>query len=216
MHEFSYGQKIKTETLEKFSDMALLNPIMFAQNCTPTSEEQILKIMMSISEHPLVYLAKGMTISPIFPGESDKIVYERHDIDNLLLNCVNDLKIKKGYKLLNQLDAEKFVSGIHNRYKKNTQSALTLFRKEKELYNVVRTETNIELLPYTDTPSLALLTQLFPVLEIKIRELVTLFGIFPFKKKRDEFMQYNDPSSLLRELLTSLFDKQHSFENVPV
>lgn len=215
MHEFSYEQKIKTETLEKFSDMALLNPIMFAQNCTPTSEEQILKIMMSISEHPLVYLAKGMTISPIFPGESDKIVYERHDIDNLLLNCVNDLKIKKGYKLLNQFDAEKFVSGIHNRYKKNTQSALTLFRKEKELYNVVRTETNIELLPYTDTPSLALLTQLFPVLEIKIRELVTLFGIFPFKKKMDEFMQYNDPSSLLRELLTSLFDKQHSFENVP-
>lgn len=60
-----------------------------------------------------------------------------------------------------------------------------------------------------------MVTQLFPVLEIKIRELVTLFGIFPFKKNIDEFMQYNDPSSLLRELLTMIFDEQHSFENVP-
>ena len=59
------------------------------------------------------------------------------------------------------------------------------------------------------------MTQLFPVLEIKIRELVTLFGIFPFKKNIDEFMQYNDPSSLLRELLIMVFDEQHSFENVP-
>ena len=28
-------------------------------------------------------------------------------------------------------------------------------------------------------------------------------------------MQYNDPSSLLRELLIMVFDEQHSFENVP-
>ena len=60
-----------------------------------------------------------------------------------------------------------------------------------------------------------MVTQLFPELEIKIRELVTLFGIFPFKKNIDEFMQYNDPSSLLRELLIMVFDEQHSFENVP-
>lgn len=73
----------------------------------------------------------------------------------------------------------------------------------------------IELLPYSNNVSLALLTQLFPVLEVKIRELVTLFGIFPFKKNIDEFMQYNDPSSLLRELLKIIYDEQHSFENIP-
>ena len=56
---------------------------------------------------------------------------------------------------------------------------------------------------------------IFFCLEVKIRELVTLFGIFPFKKNIDEFMQYNDPSSLLRELLKIIYDEQHSFENIP-
>ena len=156
-----------------------------------------------------------MTLSPIFPTEKDKIVYERHDIDKMLLEYVNELKRKKGYKLLNQLESEVFVSSIHDRYKMNTQSALSMFIKEEELYNAVRKYTKIELLPYSNTISVALVTQLFPVLEIKIRELVTLFGIFPFKKNIDEFMQYNDPSSLLRELLIMVFDEQHSFENVP-
>ena len=90
-----------------------------------------------------------------------------------------------------------------------------LFIKEEDLYNVVKKESKIELLPYSNNVSLALLTQLFPVLEVKIRELVTLFGIFPFKKNIDEFMQYNDPSSLLRELLKIIYDEQHSFENIP-
>ncbi len=215
MHEFSYEQQIKIEELEKFSAIALANPVIFAKSCTPSSEGEILQIMMNISESPLIYLCGGYTLSPIFPMERDKIVYERHDIDNILLNYVKELKIKKGYKLLNLLKESVFVAGIHEEYKMRTQSAVSLFCKEEELYNMVNKETEIELLPYTNAMSLALLTQLFPVLEIKIRELATLFGIFPFKKKMDEFMQYNDPSSLLRELLKSLFDEQQSFENVP-
>ena len=131
------------------------------------------------------------------------------------MQYVKDVRDKKGYKLLNQLKTEIFVSGIHDRYRWNTQSALSLFIKEEELYNIVKKETEIELLPYSNTISLALITQLFPILEIKIREMVTYFGIFPFKENMNEFMQYNDPSSLLRELLKMIFAEQHSFENVP-
>lgn len=213
MHEFSHEQKIKTEERAKFSDISLLNPIIFAQNCTPSSEKAILDIMINTSENPISHLVRGMILSPIFPIEK-KIIYERHDIDKMLLQYVDDLKYKKGYKLLNRLESEVYVASIHDRYKMNTQSALALFIKEEDLYNIVKKETLIELLPYSNKMSLALLTQLFPVLEIKIRELVTLFGIFPFKKNIDEFMQYNDPSSLLRELLKIVYDEQHSFENV--
>ena len=45
--------------------------------------------------------------------EGDKIIYERHDIDNILLQYVDDLKHKNGYKLLNQPVSEIFVSVIH-------------------------------------------------------------------------------------------------------
>lgn len=215
LHEFSHEQSIKKEELEKFCDIVLLNPIIFAKNCTPSSEKAILDIMTNISENPISHLFSVFTLTPTFPIERNKVVYEKHDIDEILLQYVNNLRNKKGYKLLNQLKTEIFVSGIHDRYKWNTQTALSLFIKEEELYNIVKKEAEIELLPYSNTISLALITQLFPILEMKIREMVTYFGIFPFKENMNEFMQYNDPSSLLRELLKMIFAEQHSFENVP-
>ena len=214
-HKNSLAREISTNELEKISDTSLINPVVFARNCTPSSEKAILDIMIDASEHPLLHLTRGMILSPIFPVERDKIVYDRHDIDKMLLEYVDELKHKKGYKLLNQLESKIYVSAIHDRYKMYTGSALSMFIKEEDLYNAVLMDTKIELLPYSKKISIAFVTQLFPVLEIKIRELATLFGIFPFKKNIDEFMQYNDPSSLLRELLTLIFDEQHSFENVP-
>ena len=215
LHRFSHEQKIKRKDLERFCDLAILNPIVFAKSCTPSSEKEILKIMSSISENVFSHLCNRIALTPIFPKKADKIIYERHDIDIILLQYVKKLINEKGYKLLNVFKAEEFVSGIHEQYKMQTRNALGLFIKEEELYNVVKNETNIELLPYTNSTSLALVTQLFPVLEMKIRDLVTLFGIFPFKMNLDEFMQYNDPSSLLRELLMMIFKEQQSFENVP-
>jgi len=50
--------------------------------------------------------------------------------------------------------------------------------------------------------------------EQKIREFSTLLGIFPFKKKLSEFMLYNDPSSLLKKILSSVYNEQKTFENV--
>ncbi len=215
MQKISYEQNFESEQLEKYSEMALTNPIFFAQNCTPTSEKALLQIMQDTSENVLIHLCRGMILSPIYPVERDKVVYERHEIDGRLLEYIKNLKHKKGYTLLNQLDDEVLVGSIHNRYKTKTLSSVSLFVKEEKLYNIVKTETQMELLPYSDKLTLAILTQLFPVLEIKIRELVTLFGIFPFKKNMEQFMQYNDPSSLLRELLEMIWGEQQSFENVP-
>ncbi len=97
----------------------------------------------------------------------------------------------------------------------HTEITLSAFSKEQELYESINTKVEIELLPYSKNITLGLLSQLFPVLELKIRELATLLGIFPFKKSKTEFMLANDPSSLLRELLDLIYEKQHSFENVP-
>ena len=40
-------------------------------------------------------------------------------------------------------------------YKINTQEAILLFIKEEDLYNVVKKESKIELLPYSNNVSLA-------------------------------------------------------------
>ena len=64
----------------------------------------------------------------------------------MLLEYVNELKRKKGYKLLNQLESEVFVSSIHDRYKMTTQSALSMYIKEEDLYNAVRKYTKIRVI----------------------------------------------------------------------
>lgn len=155
-------------------------------------------------------------MTPVFPEKGDGVRYERHDIDKMLLEYVDKIRAEKGYKLLNVLESEKYVWSIHEKYRECTQAAVSMFIKEKELYQMVRKETKeIRLGNYCKNITLGHLTQLFPVLEIRIRELVKLFGIFPFKKNKDEFMQYNDPSSLLRELLKQIYVEQQGFDNVP-
>lgn len=72
-----------------------------------------------------------------------------------------------------------------------------------------------QLILYEQDVTLAHLTQFFPILEIKIRELASLVGIVPFKERAEDFMKYKDSSSVLRELLQEVYEEVGSFENVP-
>ena len=169
--------------------------------------------MTSAAESVRAYLVHRMELNAVFPREK-AIIYERHDIDKLLLNYVTVIEEKKGYKLLNKLEPTVFMEAIHERFFENTQCYVAIFSEEEKLYQMIKRECKVKLIPYSNRISLALLTQLFPVLEIKIRELAKLLGVFPFKKSKEEFMQYNDPSSLLREILGRVYEAQQSFENV--
>lgn len=57
-------------------------------------------------------------------------------------------------------------------------------------------------------------TQLFPILEYKIRELGAMINIVPFKESEREFMKYKDPSSILREILLLVYKELGDYENV--
>lgn len=214
LHEMSHEIEIPTEEINRFNDLCLLNPIIFAQHCIPCTERDVLEIMKLASENVLIFFADHIIAAPIFPFENNSINYHKHNIDNCLLDYVNKIKKNKWYKLSNILDSDKYMLSIHKRFKINTQLMMYLFDKERELYELITAETDIDLLPYSQEISLGMVTQLFPILEIKIRELVTLLGRFPYKMNKDEFMQNNDPSSLLREIIEDIYNEQGSFENI--
>lgn len=71
--------------------------------------------------------------------------------------------------------------------------------------------SQIKLIPF-DKLTIAHISQLFPLLEIKIRELAELVGIFPFKNR--PFMKYKDPSSILIVLLKNVYNNFKDFEPV--
>ena len=215
MQCFSHEETIPQKQIEEASNLFLTNPILLANNCVACSEGKMVQIMEEVSENPIGSLFTRTSIEPQFPIEGDRVQFERHDIDKIHLDIFRDLLDKKGYRLQNIMQPEDFVDKMHSSIAFSTQIAMAMFVKVKELYEIVKSDSEIPLIDYTDNLSLAMVTQLFPLLEIKIRKLAKLFGIFPYKKSAEEFMQCNDPSSLLREMLESLYGILKGFENVP-
>lgn len=215
LRETSFRTSIPKDNIELFNKYALQTPILVAKYCFPSSNDEILQTMCDIAQHPFDVLFKTIQINEIFPLFSYNIDTTKHDIDTLLLQIIEVIIAEKGYKLLNQLTAEEFLRGLHKSYRMKTEIILPLFYKIHELYDSVSQCSNYELIPFSNKLSLAMVTQLFPVLEVKIRELAELFGLFPFKKDQKTFMIYNDPSSLIRELITMAYKESKSLENIP-
>ena len=215
LQEFSQEFSIEKKQLEQYSDMVIFNPIIFARDCIPCTETKVLSVMEKASENAIQYMFTHMELNAIYPKKRNEINFERHDVDKKLLDYVAGLIEKKGYRFLNILEPEKYVKSLHEQYISNAQIRIGVLSKEKELYESIQNSVEIKLTPYSEELNLGMLVQLFPILEMKVRELATLLGVFPFKKSKEEFMEANDPSSLLREMLLTIYNEQHSFENVP-
>ena len=215
LQEFSFSTKIPSNEIEVFNNVILEKPILMAQKCLISKPEDMINAMIIMSEHPLIYMVNKMLLSPVFPLDGATVNYGNHEIDSLLRNQVDAIKEKYGYKFLNVLETEKYVLGLHERYRENAVITIPMFKEEKKLYHLLEKKLDNKLIPYDTEIKLGHLTQLFPLLEIQIRKLGKMFGIVPFKEKATEFMKFKDPSSVLRELLEDVYKELGSFENVP-
>lgn len=215
LHVFTHETQITSKEIDNYNSALLLNPILVAKSCMFPEEEQMCKVMEDASEHAFLHMVTTMHLSPIYPIRGDTINYERHDIDIILKQTVEKIRQEKAYKFLNVLDTEVYVAAIHKRYRDIALMTVTMFQEEEKIYQLLQQEADYKLIPYDKNITLAHLTQLFPLLEIKIRELASLMGIVPFKEKIEDFMKYKDSSSVLRELLQEVYAELGSFENVP-
>ncbi len=215
LHEFKYGASVASKDVEMINKLIIDNPILIAQKCLISSTYDMIEAMKSMSENALAYMIKKMVLSPLYPLEGDDINFDNHEIDNVLKKQVEEIKEKYGYKFLNQLDTEIYVSGIHELYREYAAITIPMFKEEKKMYDIIEEKLSIKLISFDGHIQLGHLTQLFPVLEIQIRRLGKMFGIVPFKESTSEFMKYKDPSSVLRELLEDVYRELNSFENVP-
>ncbi|WP_051671817.1 hypothetical protein [Oribacterium sp. P6A1] len=192
--EFKYSTSVASKDINMFNDFVLANPILVSQKCLLSSTDDMIEVMRLISEHAVAYMFKKMVLSPIYPLEGAEVDFDNHDIDILLKKQIEEIKDKYGYKFLNRLDTEIYVSGIHERYRQNAAITIPMFHEEKKLYGLIEEILNIKLISLEEEIQLGHLTQLFPLLEIQVRKLGKMFGIVPFKEKASEFMKLKDPS----------------------
>lgn len=215
LQTFEYTTSVPTKEVVLYNEQVIRNPIFAAKICICADKESICKIMEEVSKHAIVYLFSSISLTPVYPMKMNEVNCEKHDIDIMLRNIIDDINDTMGYKFLNNMKTDIYLSAVHKRYKENAYTIASLFTKEEQVYRFISGNVKYELIPYECNLKLAHLTQLFPVLEMKIRELGALTGIVPFKESLTDFMKYKDPSSVLRELLQEIYSDLNGFENVP-
>lgn len=215
LQEFTYQQKISNTEIDKINDLLTKHPFSIAKQCISVTEQKTVQIMEIASENALVYFINKIIIDPIFPKESSAIELERHDIDQLLEKQVKSIIDKKSYRFRNILKASNYMLALHENYIKNVTFLVAIFNREEEVYLYLNSCSKFNFIEFEKELKVAHITQLFPLLEEKIRELARFYGYNPFKMKKKEFMNYRDPSSILREIITETFNFTDSFENIP-
>ncbi|EEI86563.1 hypothetical protein HMPREF0072_0821 [Anaerococcus lactolyticus ATCC 51172] len=215
LQEFTYCTQISTEEVEKYNKSILENPIIVANSTVLAKVDDLISVLERTSNHSLMYMVNRIEINNIFPIKDTGINFDRHETDNILRKQVEKIIEKYGYKFINILDADIYVSAMHDTYINNVYFVINLFNKEKELYELLEKIIGVRLIPFNEQISLGHLTQLFPLLEIEIRKLGKLFGIVPFKENVREFMKFKDPSSILRELIEDVYEELDGLESAP-
>ncbi|WP_049689891.1 hypothetical protein [Anaerococcus jeddahensis] len=215
LHEFTNSIQISTEKVEKYNKSILENPIIVANSTVLAKVDDLISALERTSNNSLMYMVSRIEINNIFPIKDTGINFDRHETDNILRKQVEKIIEKYGYKFMNVLDADIYVSAVHNTYINNVYFVINLFNKEKELYELLEKIIGVRLIPFNEQISLGHLTQLFPLLEIEIRQFGKLFGIVPFKENANEFMKFKDPSSILRELIENIYEELDGFESAP-
>ena len=209
----SFETKINKESIIAFNNVVLANPFLFAHTYMPVDIDSINQSMITTSKYALSSLVKNIEISEFFPVEEQpEKICENHDIDTLLKNIISKIQKEKGYRLLNHLEEEYYLAKLHKDWKLNISFGVARFNLEKELYEKIKKYTNIDLIEYNENIQLAHVTQLFPILEIAIRELALELGILPYSVDDKKFMKYRDPSSILIEILTDIYENLKSFD----
>ena len=207
--------KIPTAEIKKYNKSVLENPFVMSYGCMLTKESQMCEVMKLTSETPIVHMVSRIHLDKVFPiKEGGSINYSRHEIDELISEIVKRILKKYGYRMLNILEVDTYVKAIHERYRQNAMTYVAMFHSEKELYKLICAKAQYRMLPFPTKIGVGDVSQLFPMLEMKIRELAYLFGIVPFKEDVKEFMKYKDPSTLLRIMLKDAYEITDSFERV--
>ncbi len=207
---------IPKKTLDNCNLDVLHDAIILGRECVFPDLHSILTVMEDTSKNVFLNFAQCVELNSEYPKlEPQNFPYERHEVDGLLKKQIEEIKSKYGYKLLNEFDTDSYVKAVHKRYKEITKIRVALFDKTKELYDKVKQNTEFELIPFEDEITIAHITQLFPLLEMKIREFASIVNIVPFKESEKDFMKYKDPSSIIREILTDVYEHEKSFESVP-
>ena len=215
MHSIKTPLEIKKETVDISNALAVNKPSTYVRSIISLTEDRLVDKISFHSELVFSSLFTSLIISKSFPYERIRNV-ERHDTDQAFLSIIENILKTKSYKFLNQMKPLNTLNAIYDDMIQSVLLSISLFSDEKALYEKLKTElSEYKLIDLNDEIYLAHVTQLFPILENKIREYGSYLSIVPFKEKPDEYIHQKDPSSVLQDIILEIYKETASLENVP-
>lgn len=193
---------IPTEVVDNYVYSILCNPFNLALSACKLDEDMLISCMSDISEHALLTLVSRVRITEDFPYEEKLKIDDKHPVDIQYLNEVKKAIEQKGYKLLNSLKPYEYVNGLYQRITSEIQIRIHLLNNVEPLYSaVVDQNSEYQFIEYSNEPLLAHITQLFPILENKIRFLGEMLNIVPVCEKEELSHRLKEPHSIINIIL---------------
>jgi len=194
----------------------LLVPTSLAKNRMYLQSDALIKRMQSLSSNPLTMLVKRIAIEEDFPYYPSIRIDDKHPIDKFYLEKVDQLKGEFAYKFMNSFSAKEYTEGLFETIKHEMQILMELFDEVEPLYAIVAEQNkNYQFIPFEPEVKLAHLTQLFPVLENKIREFGELFSIVPVCEDKDICHRLKEPDIVLKLIISQIYEMGGDLTDAP-
>lgn len=213
MQTVSKTISLNNEDVDEHNNNILNHPYAIAYNCMLLNNEKIFNTIDEITKTPVLTFVTNIEIKDDFPILPKVIIDDRHEIDMYYKDFVESINNENKYKFLNVFKIEELLPRIYNRIKYNINMDFGMFNKEEVIYsNIVEQNPEYSFIDYSNEPTLAHITQLFPILENKIREIGEFFGITPIREDIDHFNKLKEPTSILKRIITDIYKETDSLE----
>lgn len=214
LKEFRDCQRFTKESIDSFSALIIEEPSVFCQYF-PLKEKELIDVIRLVSENCVFEgLAKTFVLDEQFPFELRGSLDQSSEINEIYFSVLDKIKKQNGYKFLNNLENSFYMEKIYELIKREAQKMAVVFNRTKELYDNVEKRSGVKFINFSTDINIGHITQLFPILEIEIRKFGELFGIVPFKEQKLGPLKFKDPSSILREFMTIVYDRTGSLDAI--
>jgi hypothetical protein len=214
LKEFRDCQRFTKESIDSFSALIIEEPSVFCQYF-PLKEKELIDVIRLVSENCVFEgLAKTFVLDEQFPFELRGSLDQSSEINEIYFSVLDKIKKQNGYKFLNNLENSFYMEKIYELIKREAQKMAVVFNRTKELYDNVEKRSGVKFINFSTDINIGHITQLFPILEIEIRKFGELLGIVPFKEQKLGPLKFKDPSSILREFMTIVYDRTGSLDAI--
>lgn len=207
MTEKTFEIAISNKEISNFRKLFIKDPRAVANQLLPVDEYSIFRQLDSNSEHPMLSLIPRTWIEKTFPQTKKSIELKHHKVEKFFIEYIDKIKSKYCGLFLNNMETKSDLLNLFYYY--GISLSNIAFLDKKQMYNKVSSSCKYSLDSYNEKTTLGLVTQFFPILEMKIRQVASYCGISPFKNNSfdDVGVKYNDPSTLLTKIISIIYSE---------